>query len=101
MTSPLRGSLHHVELRVTDLHTALPAWQWLLAEFGYDELQSWADGTSWKLGATCIVLERSAHPLRHDRRQAGLSHLAFHARDRRRGIVSTHRGRADVGARVR
>ena len=82
MTSPLRGSLHHVELRVADLETALPAWHWLLTEFGYEEFQSWADGKSWKLGATYLVLERSTHPLTHDRRQAGLSHLAFHARDR-------------------
>lgn len=78
---PRRGSLHHVELRVTDLEAAAPSWAWLLTELGYEQFQSWPDGISWKLAETYIVLERSSHPAGHDRRNAGLSHLAFHVSD--------------------
>ena len=78
----MRGSLHHVELRVRDLGATLPSWRWLLTGLGYREFQSWGDGISWKLGDTYIVLERSPHPINHDRRQAGLSHLAFHGGSR-------------------
>ena len=80
--APLRGSLHHVELRVADLAASTPSWSWLLTELGYKEFQTWSDGFSWKLANTYIVLEQSRFPTSHDRRQSGLSHLAFHARDR-------------------
>lgn len=80
-TAP-RGSLHHVELRVADLSAITPSWRWLLTELGYSEFQTWSDGISWKMADTYIVLEQSHHPVSHDRRQAGLSHLAFHAQDR-------------------
>jgi hypothetical protein len=66
-----------------DLEATLPSWQWLLTWLGYREFQSWAEGISWKLGDTYVVLEQSRLPLDHDRRQAGLSHLAFHAGSRR------------------
>lgn len=79
--SRLRGSLHHVELRVADLESTVPSWDWLLTELGYEQFQAWADGISWKLADTYIVLERSSRPGSHDRRQAGLSHLAFHVTD--------------------
>ena len=53
MTDPpasLRGSLHHVELRVTNFEATVPSWQWLLTELGYRKFQTWSDGISWKLG---------------------------------------------------
>lgn len=79
---PLRGSLHHLELRVADLEATAPSWTWLLNELGYEQFQFWADGISWKHADTYIVLERSPHSVSHDRRQAGLSHLAFHVTDK-------------------
>ena len=78
-----RGSLHHVELRVANLAATTPSWSWLLTELGYQQFQIWSDGASWKLANTYIVLERSRVSTSHDRRQPGLSHLAFHAQDRR------------------
>jgi hypothetical protein len=73
------GSLHHVELRTSDIGRAEAGWGWLLTELGYEPFQRWAGGRSWKLEDTYIVLESSPIPGPNDRRNAGLSHLAFHA----------------------
>ncbi len=75
------GLLHHVELWVPDLHAARPRWAWLLGALGYQPLQSWNHGLSYRLGPTYLVLEQSSALLdgRHERCRAGLNHLAFHA----------------------
>lgn len=75
------GLLHHVEFWVSDLGAARPRWQWLLASLGYEQFQLWDSGVSYKLGSTYIVLEQSPALLDgpHERRRAGLNHLAFHA----------------------
>ncbi|MEU4572402.1 VOC family protein [Nonomuraea sp. ATR24] len=80
------GMLHHVEIWVPDLHRARTSWQWLLESLGYVAFQSWADGRSWRLGATYIVLEQSPALTadHHDRSRPGLNHLAFHAGPRPR-----------------
>ncbi len=75
------GALHHVELWVPDLARAAEEWGWLLSNLGYQLLQSWSQGCSWKLGAVYIVLEESpdlSGPI-HQRKAPGLNHLAFHA----------------------
>ena len=75
------GGLHHVELWVPDLTRASAAWGWLLGQLGYALFQDWADGCSWRLGTTYLVVEQS-HALtagEHDRLRPGLNHLAFHA----------------------
>ncbi|MGW3342846.1 VOC family protein [Nonomuraea rubra] len=84
--APATGLLHHVELWVPDLRRAVASWQWLLEQLGYTLHQNWADGRSWRLGETYLVIEQSpaltaAH---HDRRRPGLNHLAFHAGTRER-----------------
>ncbi|SNT24776.1 Catechol 2,3-dioxygenase [Actinacidiphila glaucinigra] len=80
----MTGVLHHVELWVADLERADAEWGWLLGELGYDRYQRWEAGRSWRLGATCIVVERSPDLVvgRHERRRAGLNHLAFHVAGR-------------------
>lgn len=75
------GSLHHVELRVADLEASRTSWGWLLARLGYERYQHWSEGTSWRLGDTYLVIE-SGGARAHDRRDAGLSHLAFHGGSR-------------------
>jgi len=76
-----RGELHHVELWVPDLGRAIDSLGWLLAALGYTPFQDWAEGRSWRLGDTYIVIEQSpaltAHI--HDRYRPGLNHLALHA----------------------
>ena len=76
---PTRGSLHHVELQVRDLERALATWGWILGELGYREDARWPDGASLRLGDAYVVIARAPRDAAHDRRGAGLSHLAFHA----------------------
>ncbi len=85
MTSPVPGSLHHVELWVPDLARAAEQWGWLLGELGYQPYQDWPDGRSWRLGGTYLVVEQSPALTAgdHDRLRPGLNHLAFHAGPRR------------------
>ncbi|MGL5911763.1 MAG: VOC family protein, partial [Phycicoccus sp.] len=83
-SSPTPGTLHHVELWVPDLVRAVAEWGWLLSELGYEVFQEWADGRSWRLGDTYLVVEQSVDMLggEHERARPGLNHLAFHAGDR-------------------
>jgi catechol 2,3-dioxygenase-like lactoylglutathione lyase family enzyme len=84
---PVTGTLHHVEVWVPDLGRAVDSWGWLLGRLGYREYQHWPAGRSWRLGGTYLVVEQSPDlaPGGHDRRRAGLNHLAFHLADR--GLV--------------
>jgi catechol 2,3-dioxygenase-like lactoylglutathione lyase family enzyme len=83
MNRPVAGSLHHVEVWVSDLQRTLASWGWLLEELGYDLFQNWAGGRSWRLGQTYLVFEQSPDLSadEHDRRRPGLNHLAFHLED--------------------
>lgn len=79
-----RGDVHHLELWVPDLARAVAAWGWLLETLGYREFQRWEGGRSWKLGGTYLVVEQSpaiTDPV-HERRRAGLNHLALQVGDR-------------------
>jgi catechol 2,3-dioxygenase-like lactoylglutathione lyase family enzyme len=78
---PGRGSLHHIELWVPDLARAITHWGWLLGQLGYAPFQDWADGRSWRLGTTYLVIEQSPALTAsdHDRLRPGMNHLAFHA----------------------
>ena len=82
---PAPGSLHHVELYVSDLRRSSEFWGWLLGALGYRRFQQWEEGESWRLGDTYIVLvqtpEEYLDPPYH-RRRTGLNHLAFHAASR-------------------
>lgn len=73
--------LLHVELWVPDLAAAQPRWRWLLNAFGYQQFRLWDDGMSYLFGPTYIVLEQSPALIDggHERRRAGVNHLAFHA----------------------
>ena len=74
------GQLHHVEVWVTDLAVAEGEWAWLLRELGYERTDTWPSGQTWTLGETYLVLEAGpdvSGP--HERRRAGVNHLAFHA----------------------
>ncbi|MCU1528781.1 MAG: glyoxalase [Frondihabitans sp.] len=77
--SPTPGSLHHVELQVQDLASSTASFDWLFTELGYTAYQKWGGGQSWILGTTYIVIAQAPRDGAHDRRAAGLSHLAFHA----------------------
>lgn len=76
------GTLHHIEMNVDDLESAIEFYDWFLGRLGYSVYQRWAQGRSWRLGSTYIVVvkvdPRYKEPSFH-RRRVGLNHLAFHA----------------------
>lgn len=76
-----RGGLHHVEIWVEDVAAATREWGWLLGRLGYRLGDDWGHGQAWELGSLYIVIESGPDvvPGRHERRRAGLNHLAFHA----------------------
>jgi catechol 2,3-dioxygenase-like lactoylglutathione lyase family enzyme len=79
------GSLHHVEVNVSDLGRSGVFWAWLLDWLGYAPWQEWPKGRSWILGDAYVVLVQAEEPhrsTRFDRRGPGLNHLAFHAASR-------------------
>jgi catechol 2,3-dioxygenase-like lactoylglutathione lyase family enzyme len=81
------GTLHHVEIYVSDLARSREFWGWLLGWFGYELYQQWDAGISYKLGATYLVFVQttSKHSdLPYHRCRTGLNHLAFHAESRAR-----------------
>lgn len=79
------GSLHHVEIYVSDLSASSKFWGWLLSLLGYQLYQQWGSGVSWRLGDTYLVFVQTEEPYRdvpYHRRRTGLNHLAFHAASR-------------------
>lgn len=73
------GSLHHVEIQVSDLEASVGSWAWLFDILGYTPYQEWNGGRSWRHRSTYIVVASAPRDGIHDRRDAGLNHLAFHA----------------------
>ncbi len=79
------GSLHHVEMNVSDLARSAALWGWLLSELGWAPYQEWDRGRSWKLGGTYLVFVQTA--ARHltapyHRGRVGLNHVALFAASR-------------------
>lgn len=79
-----RGGLHHVEIWVDDIAAAGREWGWLLGRLGYHLGDDWGHGQAWELGPLYVVLEAGPDVVagRHERRRAGLNHLAFHGGSR-------------------
>lgn len=75
-----RGGLHHLEVWVEDIGAATREWGWLLGHLGYRLGDDWGHGQAWELGAAYIVVESGPDVMagRHDRRRAGVNHVAFH-----------------------
>lgn len=71
--------LHHVEIWVADLDEAVDSWGWLLARLGLEVTGEWADGRTWEAGSAYVTLTTSPNlsATAHDRRRAGVNHLAF------------------------
>jgi alkylated DNA nucleotide flippase Atl1 len=80
----LRGGLHHVEIWVDDIVAAGREWGWLLGRLGYHLGDDWGHGQAWELGSLYVVVEAGPDVVAgpHDRKRAGLNHLAFHGGSR-------------------
>lgn len=76
---------HHVELWIADLDATRAGWRWVLGRLGFSLDDEWTGGESWAAGGAYLTLTSSPNlsDPAHDRRRAGLNHLAFHggARD--------------------
>ncbi len=72
---------HHVELWVADFGSAAAEWGWLLDRLGFRLEEEWPSGQSWHVGGAYLTITTSPNLSSrvHDRRRAGLNHLAFHA----------------------
>ncbi len=79
-----RGTLHHVELWVTDIEAAKREWGWLLERLGYRLGDDWGHGRAWELGSLYVVVEAGPDvlPGDHERTRPGVNHLALHAGSR-------------------
>lgn len=77
----MKGTLHHVEIYVSNLEQSREFWGWLLEKLGYTLFQEWPEGFSYLLGETYLVFvqteDRFLEPAYH-RCRTGLNHLAFH-----------------------
>ncbi len=81
----MKGTLHHIELYVSNLQESKKFWSWFLQELGYDEFQQWDGGISYKLNDTYIVFVQADEKyldIPYHRKRVGLNHLAFHAESR-------------------
>ncbi|WP_406233848.1 glyoxalase [Nocardia sp. NBC_01009] len=74
-----RPLVHHVELWMDDLALAEQQWGPVLTALGCTPFQRWANGRSWRLGGSYVVIEQSPalRPGGHDRLRAGINHLAL------------------------
>ncbi|HRW18849.1 MAG TPA: MGMT family protein [Dermatophilaceae bacterium] len=79
-----RGGVHHVEIWVADLDAARRSWGWLLGELGWRLGDDWGHGFAYEIGPVYLVVEAGPDVLAggHERRRAGVNHLAFHAGSR-------------------
>ncbi len=81
--APSPGTLHHVEIYVSDLETSRIFWTWFLEAMGYQLFQTWEEGFSFLHGSTYLVFvqtrDKYLQPAYH-RCRTGLNHLAFWAK---------------------
>lgn len=72
------GRIHHLEIWVEDYGRARDSLGWILEQLGYALENEWPNGGSWQGAGEYIVLEAGPDVRGgHDRRRAGLNHLAF------------------------
>lgn len=71
--------LHHVEIWVPDLGEASRSWHWLLTRLGLELTGEWPDGRTWEAGGSYVTVTTPPNltSADHDRRRAGMNHLAF------------------------
>ncbi len=81
----MKGTVHHIEIYVSDLGRTTEFWSWFLCELGYDIYQKWNEGISYKLFDTYLVFvqtEEKYLDMGYHRKRTGLNHIAFHAESR-------------------
>lgn len=71
---------HHLEIWLPAHEVGGEDWSWLLGRLGFVLERDWGTGRSWSAGGVYLTLTSSPNlaDASHDRRRAGLNHLAFH-----------------------
>ena len=83
----MRGTIHHIDLTVSDLMVSAAFYETVLGFLGYRRTSTRPDYVDWNLpggdGLLCSIGLKAARSDReHDRYSVGLHHLAWHAVDR-------------------
>ena len=82
----MNGTVHHIEIYVSDLERTISFWEWLLTKkFSYTVFQKWNSGISFKFGGIYIVFVQTEQKYQgnsYNRKNTGLNHLAFHCNSR-------------------
>lgn len=75
------GQLHHVEYYVNDLKSSNKFWDWFMVDMGYEKMESWPGGISWKHSTgtylVFVQVEEEHLELQNNRQGNGLNHIAF------------------------
>jgi glyoxylase I family protein len=99
----MRGSIHHLDLTVSDMAASAPFYEAVLGFLGYRRVREKPDGIDWDLdapGAHCSIGIKPARATRrHDRYTPGLHHLAWRA-ESRDDVDRLHRLLLDLPAEV-
>jgi glyoxylase I family protein len=79
----MRGTIHHLDLTVSDMAASAPFYEAVLGFLGYRRVREAPDGIDWDLaapGAYCSIGIKPARTARrHDRYTPGLHHVAWQA----------------------
>lgn len=77
----MNGTIHHIEIYVSDLNKTKLFWEWLLTKkFSYKVFQKWDSGISFIFGDTYIVFVQTENNYldnSYNRKNTGLNHIAF------------------------
>ena|SRR6266436_2246600 len=83
----MRGTIHHIDLTVSDLMVSAAFYETVLGFLGYRRTSTRPDYVDWNLpggdGLLCSIgLKAARSDRQHDRYSVGLHYLAWHAVDR-------------------
>jgi catechol 2,3-dioxygenase-like lactoylglutathione lyase family enzyme len=103
----MRGSIHHLDLTVTDPRVSRPFYDAVLGFIGYRRVREDARGFDWELpspsGASVSIgvmkAEGAGRDRTHDRYAPGLHHVAWRA-ESRRDVDLLHELLLKIGAMV-
>jgi catechol 2,3-dioxygenase-like lactoylglutathione lyase family enzyme len=102
----MRGTVHHIDLTVTDPEASFPLYDTFLTFLGYELYHRGDDGIEWTLTAgggahsVSLVPARGEHAGRgHDRYAPGLHHVAWWA-DSRGDVDRCHDRLLEIGATI-
>ncbi len=104
VTTASPGSVHHLDLTVTDPEASAPFYKCVLGHMGYQCRRVYEDGMDFEKGPdqqgfASVGLVRAKDPLAHNRFRPGLHHVAWTAKSRK-DVDTLHRKLVDFGATI-